>query len=276
MAFVSEVPRDDSRAAVNPGNQPVAAGYQQSTVPMTSRCEAFSERFSRYVALARPAHYGKNILVAVGVMLAYAQRPLPIIPQIAWTIVGGIIATCLIASSNYVLNEILDGGSDQFHPRKQHRQVASGQVSVRIASVEWIVLLTAGLLMALAIGRVFFLVSALFAFMAILYNVPPLRLKDLPCLDVLTEGMNSPIRVLLGWALIPPGIVPDVWLLLAFWMAGAFAMSWKRLREIRLFTDRAMAAAYRRSFAWYDGKRLKMSMTVYALAAFICLVLTVA
>ncbi len=39
-----------------------------------------------------------------------------------------VLATCLVASSNYVLNELLDGPNDKLHPEKRFRPVPSGEV----------------------------------------------------------------------------------------------------------------------------------------------------
>ena len=35
--------------------------------------------------------------------------------------------------------------------------------------------------------------------MGILYNVKPVRTKDIPVLDVLSESVNNAIRLLTGW-----------------------------------------------------------------------------
>jgi len=57
-----------------------------------------------------------------------------------WQLAVAVAATCLIASSNYVLNEILDAPRDRHHPLKRSRPVPSGLVSVPIAYAEWILL----------------------------------------------------------------------------------------------------------------------------------------
>ena len=38
--------------------------------------------------------------------------------------------------------------------------------------------------------------------MGVVYNVKPLRSKDLPIFDVLSESVNNPIRFLIGWYLM--------------------------------------------------------------------------
>jgi len=52
----------------------------------------------------------------------------------------GLIAACVVASSNYVLNELLDAKFDRFHPEKKHRPLAAGRISRNAALLEWLVL----------------------------------------------------------------------------------------------------------------------------------------
>ena len=38
--------------------------------------------------------------------------------------------------------------------------------------------------------------------MGCVYNIPPVRSKDLPYVDVLSEAINNPIRMLAGWFIV--------------------------------------------------------------------------
>ena len=100
--------------------------------------------------------------------------------------------------------------------------------------------------------------------MGIIYNVPPIRTKETPIVDVLSEAVNNPIRFLLGWYAVGLLDFPPSSLLIAYWSLGAFFMAGKRLAEYREFRDPQLAAQYRRSFAWYTDERLLTSMFVYA------------
>jgi hypothetical protein len=100
--------------------------------------------------------------------------------------------------------------------------------------------------------------------MGLLYNVPPVRLKDSPYVDVLSEAVNNPIRLALGWfaaGLLTP---PPLSMFLAYWMFGAFLMAIKRLAEFRDLGDQRVASVYRRSFGWYTDERLLVSIIFYA------------
>jgi 4-hydroxybenzoate polyprenyltransferase len=136
-------------------------------------------------------------------------------------------------------------------------------VSLPFAYVEWVLLGIVGLLLAAALNRWFFLSGLFLLVMGLIYNVPPIRSKELPYVDVLSESINNPIRLLLGWFAVSGKDFPPVSLLLAYWMIGAFFMTAKRFAEYRSLGDPAIAGAYRSSFRHYDEGKLLTSMFFY-------------
>jgi 4-hydroxybenzoate polyprenyltransferase len=220
-----------------------------------------------YASIARPDHWLKNVFMLIGVVLAYFYKP-----TLFWTFDAGKLfaafcATCLVASSNYVLNEILDAPTDANHPEKQNRPIPSGRVWLPAAYAEWLLLGITGFALAWWINLPFFLAALSLWLMGIVYNVRPIRSKELPYVDVLSESVNNPIRLMLGWFVVTATTVPPVSLLVAYWMVGAFFMASKRFAEYRSIGDKSRAAAYRKSFCWYNDDRLLVSMFFYASAA---------
>jgi 4-hydroxybenzoate polyprenyltransferase len=220
-----------------------------------------------YLSIARPDHWLKNVFMLIGVVLAYFYNS-----SLFWGFdVGRLLvaffATCLVASSNYVLNEILDAPTDANHPEKHHRPIPSGRVWLPAAYGEWLLLGAAGFMLAWWVNMPFFLAALSLWFMGLVYNVRPIRSKDLPYIDVLSESVNNPIRLVLGWFVVTATTVPPVSLLVAYWMVGAFFMASKRFAEYRSIGDKERAAAYRTSFRYYDDNRLLVSMFFYASAA---------
>src|SRR5947208_10021725 len=65
-----------------------------------------------YIQIARVDHWFKNVFMLFGVLLAFFYEP----ALFTWTgilqVLYALFATCLIASSNYVINELLDAPSD--------------------------------------------------------------------------------------------------------------------------------------------------------------------
>ena len=54
----------------------------------------------------------------------------------------------------------------------------------------------------------FMLVTIAFILQKIIYNNEPIRFKDITYIDVLTESVNNPIRLLLGWFMIDSSTIP--------------------------------------------------------------------
>jgi 4-hydroxybenzoate polyprenyltransferase len=223
----------------------------------------FYDRVAPYLAIARPDHWFKNVFMALGVLLAYFYHPGMFGPATIFSIVSALLIICLAASSNYVINEILDAPTDRCHPVKRHRPVPSGRVRIWIAYAEWAVLGMLALVLGPMLSWPFFAAVLLLLVMGIIYNVPPLRAKDHPYVDVLCESINNPIRLVLGWFAVTPTEFPPVSLIVSYWMIGAFFMATKRLAEYRALADPKVAGAYRNSFRHYNQEKLLVSMFFY-------------
>lgn len=224
-----------------------------------------------YVSLARPDHWVKHLLILPGIVLASMFRQERVVEH-ASDISMGLVGAAALASANYVLNECLDSPFDVFNRRKAVRPAVRKRLSRLVVTLEYLALASGGLILAALVSSLFLAVSAAFLISGLCYNVPPLRTKDAPFLDVLSESVNSPIRLTLGWAMVAPTTLPPGSLLLAYWMGGGFLMALKRLAEYR--AERAAGrldslARYRRSFGPYDEESLLLSGFLYSqLAAF--------
>jgi hypothetical protein len=102
--------------------------------------------------------------------------------------------------------------------------------------------------------------------MGIEYNVRPLSTKEFPYIDVLSEAINNPILLLLGWFALIPDRMPPLSLILAYWMAGAYFMATKRYAEYRQLHDQLLAPQYRKSFGYYTEDQMLISMLFYVTA----------
>jgi 4-hydroxybenzoate polyprenyltransferase len=218
----------------------------------------------RYVSLARPDHWTKNVLMLPGIAVALSYSTPGIDAAVARDIVLTVLATCMVASGNYVLNEVLDAATDRYHPRKARRAAASGEVSTSLAMAEWIALGALGAVIAALVNVAVGVTAVVLWVMGVLYNAPPIRLKDLPYLDVLCESANNALRLGLGWFAVVPDRYPPFSLVLAYWMGGAFLMAVKRFSEYRELQARGVAGAYRRSFDRYTERTLLVSSVFYA------------
>ena len=209
-----------------------------------------------YISIIRPNHCFKNIFILPGILIALFFNRQLFGWAVAMDVVLGLICACLIASSNYVLNEILDAASDRHHPEKSRRPIPSGHINIAVAYGLWAALAVVGIGGAFLINRAFGFSGLLLWFMGLLYNTPPIRLKDLPYADTLSESVNNPIRLAMGWyatGLVAP---PPLSMIMAYWMFGAFLMAVKRFAEYRQIAPAGIAANYRKSFAYYNEEKL--------------------
>lgn len=216
-----------------------------------------------YISIARPDHWFKNIFVIPGVLLVPFFFSVSPSVSLFFNVALAIAATCLVASSNYVINEVLDAESDRHHPTKRLRPVPAGKISIPIAYGEWIVLGALGILLGWGVNAEVGIMCLALWVMGCFYNIPPIRTKEIPYLDVLSESVNNPLRMAIGWYAVGVSVLPPVSALFAYWMFGAFLMSTKRFAEYRRIQDPELAAQYRSSFRFYTEERLLAGNVFY-------------
>ena len=217
-----------------------------------------------YVAIARFDHWFKNLLMLPGFALAAALGERYEL-HLLWNLLIGLLAVGLIASANYTINEWLDGEFDKYHPIKYTRPTVQGHIEAKYVYLQWMLFALVGLLIGWTLSVQFFVAAILLLIMGLIYNVKPIRSKDRQYLDVLSESVNSPLRLMLGWAIVLPNELAPSSMLLSYWMGGAYLMAVKRYAEYRLIDDPSRAALYRRSFGHYSENTLLLSSFFYAL-----------
>jgi 4-hydroxybenzoate polyprenyltransferase len=219
-----------------------------------------------YLALARLDHSTKLIFIIPGILLAYLLRGVH--THLAVSVTLGLMTAIFVASANYVINEWLDRDFDKYHPTKSRRSAVQNKLNRKVVFFQWIAFLAAGLICAFAASKTLLFIASAFALQGMIYNIPPIRTKDKAYFDVLTESINNPFRMMIGWAMVDPTTLPPSSLILMYWMGGAFLMAAKRLSEFRQIEashGRALLERYRVSFTGYSEVSLTISCFVYAL-----------
>jgi decaprenyl-phosphate phosphoribosyltransferase len=166
------------------------------------------------------------------------------------------LLTWAISTANYIVNEIADAPFDIHHPSKSQRPLVKGEIKKNLFIACGIILVFSSLSLAYFFFSFPLFLSLLALLVAgFLYNLKPIRTKDIPFLDSISESANNPVRFLIGWfAFSPSHLFPPLSLLLTWWIFGNFLMIAKRLSEFRLLKDKA--EKYRSSLSRYTTKSL--------------------
>ena len=234
---------------------------------MTANKQVKPNYLRGHLEICRFDHWIKNIFILPGLLIAYSVYPQAIDLHFLINVFIGFLSAGLVASSNYVINEVLDAPFDALHPTKCQRPTPAGRVHVKWAYVQWIVLMLIGLALASLVSQALVIVLLWLWVMGCIYNIPPVRAKDIPYIDVLVESINNPIRLLIGWYIVSPPFQMPASLMISYWMIGAYLMAIKRFAEMRDISRNISARQYRKSFAYYTEQNLLVSIMFYASAS---------
>lgn len=145
------------------------------------------------------------------------------------------VAFSLLSSCVYIMNDLLDIKQDQLHPRKKHRPIASGKITVPTA----LVALSFCLLGCVALNL--YLDSKQFSLALLSYLVINvayvLKLKHISLVDCFSISSGFVIRVLAGCYAIQ--VVPSDWIVVVTFFLALFLAFGKRKSELMLLDKNA-------------------------------------
>ncbi|UCE38487.1 MAG: UbiA prenyltransferase family protein [Thermoplasmata archaeon] len=202
--------------------------------------QASFQTFRRYFKQMAPLFWGVSILpYYMGWSLAsnkiyptYVARIL-LLPDPApaqnmflelFIFLGGIIAIGpLLGGATILYNDFFDRGIDKPSRRKKHLPLLKGMLKPRSIYRLSIALFSLAFLLALFISIWFALLVLACIILSIIYSSPPLRLKEHPGFDLLTNAIASGIIcTMAGWIIIRPVLeFPILWGIVSFFGVGA-------------------------------------------------------
>jgi len=193
----------DAADAVTVGLNPALRAKVEARHPHASHLAPPTSALPATLRAMRPHQWLKNLLVFFPLIAAHNLQAVAIL-QASFA----FVAFSLVASSVYLLNDLLDLGSDRAHPRKKNRPLASGAMPLMHGMVLVPVLLLAGMAIAVTLEPLFLLVMTGYYLLTITYS---LWLKRRPIIDICTLASLYTLRVAAGAA--ATGISLSVWLL---------------------------------------------------------------
>jgi len=131
-----------------------------------------------------------------------------------------------------MINDLADVERDREHPDKQHRPIASGELSVGAAAVSAVVLTTASILLSLAMSSNLTVIVLLYILINLAYSF---WLKHVVIIDVFCVASGFLLRIIAGAVVI--NVTPSPWILICTLLLALFLALGKRQHEILLSQD---------------------------------------
>jgi 4-hydroxybenzoate polyprenyltransferase len=176
-----------------------------------------------FIKLARPKQWVKNFFVFAP--LLFSKHVFD--GNYVITALSAFFIFCLVSSTVYIINDIMDVESDRSHPKKKFRPIASGELSVRQALIFFTVLIGIIILLSVFQKPVFTFVIVLYFLSNLIYSI---KIKSIVLLDVFFISFGFMLRVLGGAAAIDVSV--SSWMILTTIFISLFLAISKRRGEL--------------------------------------------
>lgn len=219
------------------------------------------------IKLMRPAQWVKNVFVLAA--LVFGVRPSsPDAMEKLWLALGAFGVFCMLASSVYAFNDLMDYKEDAEHPTKKNRPVASGQISPQIAGALAIFLAAGGSYFALQINDGFALTAVGYLLLNLFYTLGG---KKMVLLDVIIIAIGFVMRALAGAQAI--NVEVSAWLVVCTFTLCLFLGFGKRRCELAVIETKEGATKHRATLSYYSLELLTLLMAVSGAMAVITFML---
>ena len=143
------------------------------------------------------------------------------------TAILAFVAFCLISSTVYVINDIVDREADKLHPEKKKRPIASGELSVSWASIIALVIVSAAYLLSKFLPNAFQVILFGYLLLQLAYTY---YLKHIVIVDVFIIALGFMLRVFGGAVAINVEI--SNWIIITTLFLSLFLAVSKRRSEM--------------------------------------------
>ncbi len=198
----------------------------------------------KYLRLMRIKHYLKNFLIFLPLIFSgqiFEQYKLERVSV-------GFLCFSFISSVVYIVNDIQDVEKDKKHDVKKHRPIASGDVSIRNASVLACILMVISILLNVVVAsRLMWSWVCIISYFAINFYYSIMHFKNKPLVDVVLLVAGFAIRVYYGSVISGVRISSSFYLVI---ISGAFFMGFGKRRNEKIShkETRDVLALYSKSF----------------------------
>ncbi len=207
----------------------------------------------------RPQQWVKNGVVLAGVIFSGNITN----PDMLITALLAAAVFCMISSTIYIINDLVDIKADRYHPQKARRPLASGKIKPPAAITTALVLGLGSLTASYFLGWKFFLVAISYVALNLLYSF---FIKHIVLIDVMSIALGFVLRALAGAVVI--GVEFSGWLLVSSFLLALFLGFGKRRYELE-HRDGG-GGDHRRILRKYSGYLLDQLIGVVTPAVVVC------
>jgi 4-hydroxybenzoate polyprenyltransferase len=204
----------------------------------------------------RPRQWTKNGFIFAGIVFDGQL----LVPDSLLRVSVSFILLCLVSSTIYIINDLVDIESDRQHPKKSKRALPSGQLPIPLAVAAGIIFPVLSIGAALTYSWQFAVVLIAYLILHIAYSF---KLKNVVILDVLSITAGFVLRVAAGVVVIQVAQFSP-WLYACTAMLALFLAVGKRRQELLELAEQA--GSIRVTFKHYNlpllDDMLRMSMIV--------------
>ena len=144
-----------------------------------------------FLKTIRVYQWSKNALIFLPLLLSHRFLE----AELVQTAIAAFFSLSFMASSTYIVNDLLDLSFDRIHPTKKHRPIASGTVRRATALIWAAILFLLSVGIACGVSTVFLKFLFIYLLVTTAYSY---WLKKIPVLDVITLAFLYTLRILLG------------------------------------------------------------------------------
>ena len=204
-----------------------------------------------YLRLMRPNQWIKNVVVLAGPAFSlHIFEP---------AVAAAFISFCLVASSVYVINDVVDREADKTHPTKRDRPIARGAVSPPAALAFALVLAVAAVWTSCLVPFSVTLIVIAYFVLILAYS---LFLKNRAILDVIVIAVGFVLRAGAGAEAVSVNVSP--WLIACTFTLCMFLGFGKRRCELATLVNKDDAGAHRPTLLRYTPELLNHLTSVSA------------
>jgi 4-hydroxybenzoate polyprenyltransferase len=179
----------------------------------------------------RPRQWIKNVFVFAALVFDQKLTDWPLLGK---TVVAFILF-CMISSTVYIMNDLVDLEKDKQHPKKKRRALPSGQLKPWFAIASAIAILAVCLPLSFWLNPYFGLIIVSYFLLNIAYSFV---LKNIVIVDVMVVTAGFVLRVAAGVVIVEAARFSP-WLYLSILFLGLFLSIGRRRHELTLLQEGA-------------------------------------